>query len=89
MDLESIIENDLLRSSDQGLVSVLVSLDRSAAFDTSDHCILMERLERLVETCELANRILVRKVLFLEGMSSEDTAYTQNTQNTPQMNVLK
>ena len=40
--------NDLLLSSDNGFISLLVLLDLSAAFDTIDHLILIDRLENLV-----------------------------------------
>lgn len=40
--------NDLLLESDKGLVSVLVSLDLSAVSDTTDHDILLQRLEHLI-----------------------------------------
>jgi hypothetical protein len=39
------VVNDLLVVSDRGSASVLVLLDISAAFDTIDHHIVLERLE--------------------------------------------
>uniref|UniRef100_A0A8C6M9C7 Reverse transcriptase domain-containing protein n=1 Tax=Nothobranchius furzeri TaxID=105023 RepID=A0A8C6M9C7_NOTFU len=42
------VTNDILMASDKNLVSVLVLLDVSAAFDTVDHNVLLERLEHVV-----------------------------------------
>ncbi len=48
------IINDISFNSDSGKISVLVLLDLSAAFDTVDHNILLERLENWVGLSGLA-----------------------------------
>ncbi len=42
------VTNDLLLSSDRGCISLLVLLERSAAFDTIDYNILFNRLENYI-----------------------------------------
>ena len=46
--IEPKVANDLFMASDNGLVSILVLLAPSAAFDTIDHKILLQRLEQHV-----------------------------------------
>ncbi len=48
------VTNDLLLSSDRGYSSLLVLLDLSAAFNTIDHNILLNRLENVVGISENA-----------------------------------
>lgn len=42
------VANTRVIASDEGLVPVLVLLDLSAAFDTTDHYVLLQRLEHLI-----------------------------------------
>ena len=44
------ITNDILLALDSGNVSLLTLLDLSAAFDTIDHCILLDRLQHMYGT---------------------------------------
>ncbi len=63
------IINDIRFNSDSGKISVLVLLDLSAAFDTVDHNILLERLENWVGLSGMAlmvQVILRRKRLLCE-----------------------
>ncbi len=46
--------NDLLLSSDRGYISLLVLLDLSAAFNTIDHNILLNRLKNGIGISESA-----------------------------------
>uniref|UniRef100_A0A3Q3LPB9 Reverse transcriptase domain-containing protein n=1 Tax=Mastacembelus armatus TaxID=205130 RepID=A0A3Q3LPB9_9TELE len=48
------VTNDLLLASDNGLVSILVLLDLSAAFNTIDHKLLLQRLEHVTGIRETA-----------------------------------
>ncbi len=58
------IINDICPNSDSGKISVLVLLDLSAAFDTVDHNILLQRLENWVGLSGMVHKWFR---LYLEG----------------------
>ncbi len=61
------IINDIRFNSDSGKISVLVLLDLSAAFDTVDHNILLEKLGRAFwDGTQMVQVILRRERLFCE-----------------------
>ena len=49
------VQNDILLNADKGHISILVSLDLSAAFDASDHQILLQRLDSIGLTQKTLN----------------------------------
>ena len=51
--------NDLLTASNSGSISILTLLDLSAVFDTTDHNILLTRLENAFGICDLLCRSLI------------------------------
>jgi len=48
------VNNDLVRAIDNGQVTLLVLLDRSAAFDTRDHSVLLSILSSLFSVIDTA-----------------------------------
>jgi len=62
------VNSDLLQAVDSGDVGVLVLLDLSAAFDTVDHKILLERLS---VSCGLYGAVLSWFVSYLQGRTQQ------------------
>ncbi len=85
------IINDSILYTDSGKISVLVPLDLSAAFDTVDHNILLERLENWVG---LSGMVLKRFRSYLEGrgyyvsIGEHRSKWTSMTCGVPQGSIL-
>ncbi len=83
--------NDLLLSSDRGCISLLVLLELSAAFNTIDHNILLNRLENFVG---ISGSELAWFKLYLSDRHqfvavNEEVSYRSQVQNgVPQGSVL-
>ena len=85
------VTNDLLMASDSGLISVLVLLDLSAAFDTVDHNILLERLEDAVGITGTALQWFVSYLsnrLQFVHVNGESSSHTEVNYGVPQGSVL-
>lgn len=85
------VTNDLLSASDEGLLSVLVLLDLSAAFDTIDHHILLKRLEELLGITGTAinwfKSYLSDRFQFVHA-NNKSSVYTKVSYGVPQGSVL-
>ncbi len=85
------IINDIRFNSDSGKISVLVLLDLSAAFDTVDHNILLERLENWVGLSGMALKWFRS---YLEGrgyyvsLGEHTSKWTSMTCGVPQGSIL-
>ncbi len=85
------IINDIRFNSDSGKISVLVLLDLSAAFDTVDHNILLERLENWVGLSGMALKWFRS---YLEGrgyyvsIGEHESKWTSMTCGVPQGSIL-
>jgi hypothetical protein len=83
--------SDLLAAVDRGDIGVLVLLDLSAAFDTVDHTIMLERLERTFRVYGaaldwLSSYLMDRELLVRLGADSSDAATLPS--GVPQGSVL-
>ena len=85
------VTNDLLIASDQGFLSVLVLLDLSAAFDTIDHAILLQRLEQLISIKGTAlnwfKSYFSDRLQFVQ-INDESSVHTRVNHGVPQGSVL-
>ena len=85
------VSNDLLNASDKGLISILVLLDLSAAFDTIDHQILLQRLEHLISMKGTAlswfKSYLSDRFQFVH-VNDESSIHTKVRHGVPQGSVL-
>lgn len=85
------VVNDILLNTDSSKTSVLVLLDLSAAFDTVDHNLLLDRLEKWVG---LSGTVLnwFRSYLedrdFFVSLSSHESERTKMTCGVPQGSIL-
>uniref|UniRef100_A0A3Q3JNC3 Reverse transcriptase domain-containing protein n=1 Tax=Monopterus albus TaxID=43700 RepID=A0A3Q3JNC3_MONAL len=83
------VTNDLLLASNKGLVSIL--LDLSAAFDTIDHSILLQRLEHVIGIKETAlswfKSYLSERFQFVH-VNDECSTQTEVSHGVPQGSVL-
>ncbi|CAJ1063628.1 galanin receptor type 1b isoform X2 [Xyrichtys novacula] len=85
------VSNDLLMASDNGFLSVLVLLDLSAAFDTIDHSILLQRLEQSIGIAGSAlswfKSYLTDRSQFV-NVNNKSSAHTKVCYGVPQGSVL-
>ena len=85
------VTNDLLSASDSGLVSVLVLLDLSAAFDTINYSILLQRLEHVIGINETALgwfKLYLSDRFQFVLVNEESSSHTRVSDGVPQGSVL-
>ena len=85
------VTNDLLMAADSGSPSILVLLDLSAAFDTIDHHILLNRLQHTFGLCDTAltwfTAYLFERTDYVSMAGSRSSTHTV-TCGVPQGSVL-